>query len=399
MSRSPEKPSSASPRPAKAPPVEAMVIFAHVVESQSFSRAAETLSLSKSAVSKAIAQLETHLGTRLLHRTTRSLKLTEAGERFHAHCARILVEAEEAELAVGRLDGRPRGRLRVSAPHALGRRFVLPVILELLAKYEGLEVDLSLDDAHVDLVKSGVDVAVRVGRLVDSSLVARRLAPARAFLVASPDYLAKHGVPATPEDLAHHRYILYSNTARPDQLVLERGDERVTVKLRGPLACNSGDTILEAILAGVGLGLLPEFIGTDAFCTGRLQVVLPDWQLPITAIHAVYPQAGPVPPAVRHFVDALATFATELIEAAHGEPFALALERLSRSSSPAPGALATPAQCPDSTQRAMSVSGKAGAQKSVSRLTRDQAESAGPKRSGRGSAQAAARTPPNHKRV
>lgn len=394
MSKPDKKPPSSLPRGTRAPPVEAMVIFAHVVENQSFSRAATALGLSKSAVSKAIAQLETHLGTRLLHRTTRSLKLTEAGERFHEHCARILVEAEEAELAVGRLDGRPRGRLRVSAPYGLGRKFVLPVVLDLLARHEGLEIDLSLDDSYVDLVASGVDVAVRVGRLVDNSLVARRLAPVRAFLVASPEYLERHGTPQTPEDLAAHRYIRYANTARPDQLSLERGDERVTVKLAGPLMCNHGDTILEAVLAGIGIGVLPEFIGTDAFCSGRLQVILPEWSLPASAIYAVYPQGGPVTPAVRHFVDALHAFASELLEAAGGRPFALALERLPAN---VHQQCSERDQAPDKTQRAMAVSGMSGAQKLVSRLTRDQAESAGPKRSGRGSAQAAARTPPSHK--
>jgi len=330
------------------PPIEAMVVFAHVVENQSFSKAAIAIGLSKSAVSKAIANLESHLGTRLLHRTTRSLKLTEAGERFHAHCARIVAEAEKAELSVGRLDGRPRGRLRVSAPYALGSRFVLPVVLDLLAKHPDLEIDLRLDDTHVDLVASGVDVAVRVGRLVDNALVARRLVPVRAFLVASAPYLAREGVPTTPEDLANHRYILYSNAPRPDQMVLERGDERVTVKLKGPLACNHGDTILEAILAGVGIGLLPDFIGTDAFCDGRLQIVLPDWHLPASAIHAVYPQGGPVTPAVRQFVDALAAYANDLVTAADGRPFALALEHVGAgqklpstqcpmASAPAPG--------------------------------------------------------------
>lgn len=308
------------------PPIDAMVIFAYVVENHGFSKAATALGLSKSAVSKAIASLEAHLGTRLLHRTTRSLKLTEAGERFHAHCARIVAEAEQAELAVGRLDGRPRGRLRVSAPYALGRRFVLPVVLDLLARHPELEIDLRLDDAHVDLVASGIDVAVRVGRLVDASLVARRLAPVRASLVASAEYLAREGLPQSPEDLARHRYILYTLAARPDQIVLERGDERVTVKLSGPLLCNHGDTILEAILAGVGIGLLPDFIGTEHFCTGRLQVVLPDWHLPSSAIHAVYLQGGPVTPAVRQFVDALAAFAGDLVARAGGRPFALALE-------------------------------------------------------------------------
>lgn len=287
--------------------LQAMAVFAHVVEAKSFTGAARRLGLSKSAVSKAVAGLEEHLGVRLLHRTTRRIGLTDAGEVFHASCMQILEVAERAEAEIGSLHGRPRGTIRVNAPIALGTRLVLPVALELMERHPEVEVALTLQDDYVDLVATGTDLAVRVGRLVDSSLVARKLGPARARLVASPDYLARRGRPRSPEDLAEHPFIIYTLVARPDRMVLTRGDERITVVLRGPLSCNNGDAIREAALAGAGVAMLPDFIGAHAVAEGRLIEVLADWELPSAAIYAVYAQAGPVTPTVRLFIDALAT--------------------------------------------------------------------------------------------
>lgn len=307
------------------PPVNAMALFAHVVEAQGFSAAAERLGLSKSAVSKSVSDLEAHLGVRLLHRTTRRLKLTDAGLALHARASKILAEAAEAEAELGRLDGRPRGRLRVNAPTALGRHFVLPVVTSLLERYPDIEVDLTLQDDVIDLVATGTDVAVRVGRLADQALVARRLAPVRAFVVASTDYVAKHGMPETPEELATHPFILYTLLPRPDQLVLEREGERATLTIHGRLRMNNGEAILDAVLAGQGFCVIPDFYGVEAFVEGKLAVVLPDWHLPATFAHVVYSRPGPVTPLVRLFVDALAERAEELKARAGERPFALVL--------------------------------------------------------------------------
>lgn len=292
------------------PPLQSMAIFAHVVDAGGFTAAARRLGMSKSAVSKAVAGLEEHLGVRLLLRTTRTVRLTEAGERMHAHCARILAEAEQAELELSSHGGRVHGRLRVNAPLNVGRFLVLPAVLELMGRFPELEVDLVLQDDYVDLVASQTDVAVRVGRLVDSSLVMRRLKPVGGRVVASPEYLAARGRITTPEDLAGHAFLVYTLVARPDQLVLERDGERVTVRVAGPFRTNNGDAIRDAAIAGVGVAVLPDFILGSALRDGQLATVLDDWQLlPAAAIHVVYAQGGPVTPQLRLFIDTLVAHA------------------------------------------------------------------------------------------
>lgn len=312
------------------PPVQDMAIFAHVVEAAGFTAAARRLGLSKSAVSKAVASLEEHLGIRLLNRTTRRLSLTDAGEAFVPHCTRILAEASAAEVEVGRLDGQPRGRLKINAPTSLGKSLVLPVVLEFMRSYPEVEVELTIQDDVVDLVATRTDLAIRVGRLLDSSLIARKLLPVRAFLVASRDYLATHDVPQTPEDLTHHQFIRYTLSPKPDRLSLLGPDgERVRVKIQGALSANNGDLVLGAVLTGLAIGVMPDFIGTDAFCDGRLQVVLPEWQLPPSHVYCVYPQGGPVTPAVRLFIDRLVARVSTLVERAGERPFAVALREMS----------------------------------------------------------------------
>ncbi|MCC6620452.1 MAG: LysR family transcriptional regulator [Deltaproteobacteria bacterium] len=312
----------------RVPPLHLMAIFAYVVDANGFSAAARRLGMSKSAVSKAVSELEEHLGVRLLQRTTRSLRLTDAGIHFHARASLILREAEQAELEVGRLDGRPRGKVRVNAPLALGRRFVLPVVIDLLRQHPELEIELNLQDDYVDLVQSGTDVAVRVGRVLGNSLVAKKIAPVRAFLVATPSYLAAHGTPEAPEDLTRHPFILYTLTSRPGELLLEKDGERVTVKIEGALRTNNGDAVLDAALAGAGIAFSPEFIGASEICRGDLVRILPDWSLPPSAIHVVYAEAGPVTAAVRLLIDALVERVHELRRLSGDLPFGLALQGL-----------------------------------------------------------------------
>jgi DNA-binding transcriptional LysR family regulator len=282
-----------------------MAIFARVVEAEGFSAAARQLGLSKSAVSKQVARLEDRLGARLLNRTTRRLSLTEVGAAFYERCARILAEAEAAERAVTRLQAEPRGTLRVNAPMSFGVRHVAPAIPAFVARYPDVSVDISLTDRLVDLVDEGYDLAIRIANLPDSSLVARRLAPARFVVCASPDYLARHGAPAQPRDLARHNCLTYSYAAVGDEWRLRGPDGEVRVRVTGTVRANNGDVLRAAALGGLGIVVMPTFLVGDALRSGALASVLPDYRVRETAIHAVYPHGRHLSAKVRAFVDFL----------------------------------------------------------------------------------------------
>ena len=287
--------------------LDAMAAFARVVEAESFSAAARALGLSKSAVSKQVSRLEDRLALRLLNRTTRRLSLTEAGATFYQGCQRVVAEAEAAEQAVTHLASAPRGRLRVNAPMSFGVRHVSPALPEFLGRYPELAVDLTLNDRIVDLVEEGFDLGVRIARLADSSLVARRLAPSRSVLSAAPAYLEMRGAPRDLDELEHHACLIYSyqTTGEAWRLTGPGGARRL--KVSGPLTVNNGDAILAAALAGLGIALLPCFICGDDLRAGRLVRVLPDWGLASDgAVSAVYPAARHLSPKVRVFVDFLA---------------------------------------------------------------------------------------------
>ncbi|MDH3595666.1 MAG: LysR family transcriptional regulator [Rhodospirillales bacterium] len=289
------------------PDLSAMAVFARVVETESFTRAAEELRLSKSAVSKQVSRLEDRLGVRLLNRTTRRLSLTEAGAAFYGGCQKTLSEAEAAEQAVTHLAMAPRGVLRVAAPMSFGFQHVGPALPDFLSACPELTLDLALNDRMVDLVEEGYDVAIRIGVLADSSLVARRLAPSRLVLCAAPGYLAERGRPAAPEDLARHDCASYSyRTAGPEWRF--RGPDGLhRVKVSGRLAVNNGDVLLAAALGGLGVVMLPSFIAGGGLRAGGLVRVLPDWRVAEEAnVYAVYPASRNLSPKVRVFVDFLA---------------------------------------------------------------------------------------------
>lgn len=280
-------------------------VFARVVERKSFSAAARCLGLTTSAVSKQVSRLEASLGTRLLNRTTRSLSLTEAGATFYGRCVRILAEISAAEEAVGQLRERPRGTLRVSAPMSFGQLHVAPAIPEFLARYPEIRIDMTLDDRFVDLVEEGFDLAIRIARLPDSTLVARKLASSRRVVCGSPSYLSQHGVPEHPRDLAGHNCLLYSYQRENEwRFRGPRGEAKVTVL--GSFRANNGDVLRAAALAGLGLVLLPTFIvGTD-LRAGTLRAVLTSYAVSEEAVYAVYPHARHLSPKIRAFVDFLA---------------------------------------------------------------------------------------------
>lgn len=285
-------------------------VFAKVAELQSVSGAARALAMPKSSVSRSVARLEVALGAGLLRRSTRRLGLTEAGALFHEHCRRVLGEAAEAEQAVAQLHAVPRGLLRVSAPITLGQAVLGPLLPAFLERYPQVRVSLELTSRRVDILEEGVDVAVRIGALPDSSLLARRLGTSRSSLLASPAYLARHPPPREPADLASHTAVdlqLGGATGRRAWHMIRLGDEAAEVEVEPRLLANDPGVVRLAVLGGAGLGWLPSFLCADDLAAGRLVEVLPGWRRPGPDIHAVFPgQRGGAPsPTVRVFVDFL----------------------------------------------------------------------------------------------
>ena len=283
-----------------------MAVFARVVDDGGFSAAARRLGLSKSAVSKQVAALEDRLGARLLNRTTRRMSLTEAGSALIERCRRVLAEAEAAEDAVGMLQGAPAGVLRVAAPMTFGTMHLAPAIPDFLERHPGVSIDLSLNDRMIDLVEEGFDVAVRIARLADSSLMARKLAPMRRIMAASPDYLARRGVPARLADLAGHDCLSYSYIATGDEWSFTGPDGEQSVRPSGRLRANNGEVLRAAALAGTGIATMPTFIAGPDLAAGRLVRVLPDYDNCSGAIYAVWPSDRHPSPKLRAFVDFLA---------------------------------------------------------------------------------------------
>lgn len=287
--------------------------FVEVVESGGFNRAAERLGISKSMVSRRVARMEADLGTRLLGRTTRGINPTEAGLEFKARCDRILAELEEAREAVAQQGGSVTGCLRLSAPLVFGTRYVAPALTEMARRHPRLELDVSFSDRTVDLIGERFDAAVRIGVLKDSSLVARRIAPVRAVLLASPDYLARKGRPGTPGDLAGHECLIYTGMVQPDWVFLA-GKRTISIRPQGRLRSDSGDVILQWALEGLGICMAPTFFVSDAVESGRLEPVLLDYALPEAGLYVVRPPGRYVPGKVRVLIDTL-------VERFGGEPF------------------------------------------------------------------------------
>jgi DNA-binding transcriptional LysR family regulator len=284
-----------------------IAVFVRVVERGSFTLAADDLELSRAVVSKYLSRLEDRLGARLLHRTTRRLSLTEAGAALFEASRGALERIEEAEAAVARYQSEPRGRLRVSAPMSFGILHLGPLLADFARAHPKVSIDMKLDDRYVNLVEEGIDVAIRIGVLTDSSLVARKLAVTRAVACASPAYLEEHGEPETPEDLATHDCLVYSYlaTANVWRFIAPDGRE-LPVAINGTLRINNGIVLAQAALAGHGILLTPSFYVAPMLREGRLKRILAGYALKELGIHAVYPQRGHVPPKVRAFVDFLA---------------------------------------------------------------------------------------------
>jgi DNA-binding transcriptional LysR family regulator len=285
--------------------ITALRTFVTVVESGGFSRAAEVLDSTTAAVSRRVAGLEKRLGTRLLHRTTRTMSLTEAGERYYRDLVDILRALEEADARATGESAEPTGNLRITAPLSFGLRRLSPLLCDFMALHPHLRVMLVLDDGYRDIVSEGFDLAIRIGELKESTLVARRLAAVRRFFCAAPDYLERHGIPQKPADLTTHACLHYNNILLRDEWTLIGPDGPETVAVSGPLSANNGDVLRDAACRGQGIALLPDFIVEEDLATERLRRILPDHEPLQYGLYAVWASGKFMPSKVRLLVDFL----------------------------------------------------------------------------------------------
>ncbi len=283
-----------------------LIYFAAVVDTGSFTRAAERLGITKAVVSQQVAQLEQDLRTSLLVRTTRRVHPTEAGRMFHARCVRILRDAEEAFDELAQAATEPTGTLRITAPNDYGTNVVVPAITAFTTRFPACRVELTLRDETVDLVSGEVDLAIRVGWLVDSSLQARKIGSFQQFLLGAPALVDQLATVRDPEDLATLPFVANRALGEPLHWHFSRDDlDERAVRMQAKIAIDSTPGVLAAVRAGGGLSVLPDFLVTDDLASGRLKRVLPQWQLPSGGIYTVYPAARFRPPKVSAFVEML----------------------------------------------------------------------------------------------
>ncbi|MBL8382136.1 MAG: LysR family transcriptional regulator [Burkholderiales bacterium] len=287
--------------------LSAMRAFVQVVEAGSFARAAERLGVSVSACSRQVADLEAHLDARLLNRTTRSLSLTEAGAAYLERCAQLLADLEDAEAAAHAGRVRARGTLRVTCSINFGLRHLSPLIAPFQERHPDVQLDVSLSDRMVDLVEEGFDVALRIGEVRSTTLVARRLAQTCLVTCASPAYLRRRGTPVTPQQLAEHNCLTYEYMpSRGEWRFVDAAGAEHRVRVAGSVHSNNGDLLAAAAVQGIGICCEPDFIVAADLAAGRLRRVLEGYRAPSTPIHAVYASRRHLSAKVRAFVDFLA---------------------------------------------------------------------------------------------
>ncbi len=283
--------------------IDAMRAFVTVVAEGTFTRAAERLDLSPQLVSKYVSQLEERLGVRLLNRTTRKVHLTEAGTRYTPHAQQVLDDIDDMESALGELQEGARGRLRVSAPVSFALHHLAPLLCDFQRAHPAVAIDLQLSDRKVDIVEEGFDIALRIGHLKSSSLIAKLIGPVRLVICASAEYLARHGTPMRPEELKDHRYLRYTYMEQETNVSLF---ERLYSGARsesGDLVSNNGDVLVQAAILGAGITIQPTFIVGAAIAAGKLQVILPDYEPEPMGLYAVYAHRKLLASKVRCFVD------------------------------------------------------------------------------------------------
>ncbi|WP_199555985.1 LysR family transcriptional regulator [Sandaracinobacteroides hominis] len=289
------------------PDFEAWSLFVAVAEAGSFAGAARARGLSVPTVSRAIARLEERLGAALFHRTSRRLSLSALGQEALGEAQALVLAAQRMEERLGEATQVPAGTIRVAAPLDFGRAYIAPLLPEFMAKWPGLSIELYLDDARIDIVASGHDLVLRIGKLADSSLIARRLCAVQVLTVAAPAYLDRAGRPAHPADLGRHQCMRYLNAPNPSVWQFEGpGGSDYSVTVSGPLATTNGGALLPALLAGEGIAMLPDFLVWEELAAGRLEALLPDWTRPEMALFLVTPPSPLRPQRVRLLMDWIA---------------------------------------------------------------------------------------------
>ncbi|HEX9171780.1 MAG TPA: LysR family transcriptional regulator [Telluria sp.] len=280
-------------------------MYVAVVDGGSFAAAAGKLEMSRAMASKQIQQLEEHLGTRLLNRTTRRLSLTETGREFYERSTQIMNDVDEAEQIAGHMTRLPQGVLRVTIPLAYGQHRLAAILSEYTQAYTQVQLEISLSDRKVDLIEDGLDLAIRIGAMPQSDLIARKIGGVRSVVCAAPAYLARRGIPQTPADLARHACLGYTLTGSGTDWRLEGPGGPVVIPIAGPIRADNGDMIRLTALAGAGIAFQPEFIVGDDIAAGRLVRLLPAWQSAELGVYAVYPSRKHLSAKVRTFVDFL----------------------------------------------------------------------------------------------
>jgi len=281
--------------------------FAKVVETGGFSSAARALGLSRSAVSKYVRQLEDVVDARLLHRSTRRVSPTDAGQAYYKRISPVLLELEAADRNVAELHEAPRGTLRINAPMSFGTAYVAPIVADFMQEYREIRIELTLNDRFVDPIEEGFDLTVRIGNLVDSSLMSRRVAGARQVLLASPQYIEQYGAPARLQELRTRRCLHYGYLATGDRWRLEGPEGPQVVRISSVLCSNNGEALRAAALRGVGIALLPMFLVEEELRSGTLETILPAYSAPSLEIHLIYPPGRRLSTKARLFGDFLAT--------------------------------------------------------------------------------------------
>ena len=285
--------------------VSGMRVFTAVVEAGSFAGAADRLDLSRGMATRYVAQLEAHLGVRLLNRTTRKLSLTEVGSDYYQRASQILAMVEEAEISAAQEALVPRGTLRMTTSIGFGVPHLGRAITAFLQRHPGVDVELTLNERAVDLVEEGFDLSVRVATQIDPGLVTRRLAAARTVACASPGYLKKRGTPESPEQLAGHNCMTYAHTNWQNEWRFRRNGVERRVRISGNLRGNNGNIVVNAAIEGLGVILEPDFLVFEALRQKRLVRILSDWETDELSVFAVYPNRKYLPPKVRSFIDFL----------------------------------------------------------------------------------------------
>lgn len=284
--------------------VTGLRLFIRVVETGSFSKGSVDLGITQPTATKHVAALEKRLGARLLHRSTRGVTPTEVGAAYYDKCKAIARQLEDADNLAALMQSRVRGTLRISTSVAFGRRVLVPMVLRFMQQHPELQVDLSFEDRYVNLVEQGIDLAIRMGRLADSSLGARHLGVNHWVLVGAPAYLREHGTPGTPAELAGHAALIYSSVQGDDLWHFTAPDgQPQAVGVRGPLRSNNLSALLSAARAGMGLAVLPRYVAQESLRVGQVLPLLPGWALPTQEMHAVFPSPRLVPTKVSGFVE------------------------------------------------------------------------------------------------